>query len=251
MRASMIELAARYQRQTGTPVTVESDEVRILIDRLTPRPASTQPRPVDLFVTHDPFLSTLVDRHIQVSDVWTAASVRPIIAVPKGNPRQIRSLYDLARPGLRVGLTDARNAISGLITARMLELAGIKDQVYANVTRRTLQGREIADALLVDQVDACIVWNVVVYERRDRLDAIDIPDQYRPQPGPDSIVHSPTLGRLELDYVRVNVATLAQSQHLDAARDFARFVASPEGRAVFQRNGFAPANLNRPAWPRD
>jgi molybdate transport system substrate-binding protein len=244
MRDSMTELGRVYEARTGAKVIVESDEVRSLIGRIGTS------RTGDIFVTHDPFLAMLAAKGIVIRDAWTVASVRPMIAVPKGNPRSIMGLQDLARPGLRVGLTDLVNSISGQIITLMLEKAGITQKVKANVVKQTLVGRDIADVLIAGQIDACIVWNVVIFSRQDKIEAVDIRPEWRPKAGVDAVVNSPTLGRLELDYVRVTIATLGHSNAAAEANAFAEFVASPQGKAVFAKNGFSPPDPSRPTLPK-
>lgn len=243
MVVPMQELARIHTQRTGVRVRVQSDDARVLID------AIANERAADLFVTHDPFMTVLAGRGVELGHAWTVASVRPMIAVPKGNPKQIRGLEDLGRPGTRVGLTDAANSISGHIISLMLRKAGVAADVEANVTKRTLVGRTIADSLIAGEIDACIVWNVVIFNRRDKLDAVDIRPELRPMFGADAVITTPTLGRLELDYVRVTIATLGHSRLPDEARAFGQFVASPEGEKVFRDCGFAPPDHTRPALP--
>ena len=242
MVAPMEELARVHERRSGVKVRVETADARVLIDRIVAAHSA------DLFVTHDPFMAVLAGRGIELRQAWTVASVTPMIAVAKGNPQHIRGLEDLAWPGLRVGLTDA-NSISGQIIAVMLQKAGIASKVEANVVMRTNVGRPLGDALMAGKLDACIVWNVVIFDRRGKLEAVDIRPEWRPKFGVDAVVNSPTLGRLELDYVRVNIATMGYSSAGDDARAFAEFVASPEGMAVFLKSGFSRADPSRPAMP--
>lgn len=241
MRVSIQELARRYQERTGVRVRVESDDVRPLIDKMAVQHAA------DLFVTHDPFLNGLSARGVEVKEAWTAATVTPMIAVAKGNPKNIRGLEDLGRPGMRVGLTDEEQAISGQITKVMLRRAGVTRQVEANVVKRSMVGRPLGDAVAAGELDAAIVWNVVIFERRDRVDAVDIRPEWRPKRGVDALVESPSMGRIELDYARVNIALLADSKCPREAKAFAQFVASSEGAGVFLHNGFTPADPKRPA----
>lgn len=152
----------------------------------------------------------------------------------------------MARPGVRVGLTDAKTAITGNIMEWMLRRAGVEREVQANVVKRAGAGRELASAIAADEIDAGFVWNAVVYAFRDKIEAVDIPADQRPQRGLESIVDSPSLGKIELDHVRVTIALLGSSGSPDVARAFAEFVASPEGAAVFLQNGFSPADPDRP-----
>lgn len=187
---------------------------------------------------------------MKVEDAWQSASLVPVIIVAKGNPKQITRLEDFARPGLRVGLTDTANTISGEIVNVMLTKAGIKDAVMKNVVKRTLQGRDLAAALIAGEVDVGIVWNAVVYTEQHKVDAIEIDPKWRPTGG-EAVVTNAELGRLELDYVRVTIALLDQSKEPRASAAFAAYCASDEGAAVFAKYGFSPPNRDRPAVPRE
>lgn len=240
MKESIEELARIHERRTGVRVVVESNDPRSLISEIK------VDKDADLFVSHDPFLAMLARDGIKVRTAWNAASLRPMIAVAKGNPKGIRGLKDLARPGVRVGLTDPNKAITGNIIALMLKKAGVEREVEANVVKRAASGRELASALAAGDLDAAFVWDAVVHAYRDKADGVDIGEDQRPARGSESVLSHPSLGRIELDHVRVTVALLEASRRADRARAFAEFVASPEGAAVFLKNGFSPVDPHRP-----
>ncbi len=236
----MDELARLYEKRTGVHIEIEMNDPRSLIERIKVS------QKADLFISHDPFLALITSQGIEVRSAWNVASLVPMIAVAKGNPKKIKGLKDLARPGVRVGLTESKTAITGNIMEWMLRKAEIEPQVQANVVKRASAGRELAAALVADEIDAGFVWNAVIYAFRDKIEAVDIPAEQRPPRGPESIVDSPALGRIELDHVRVTIALLGSSASPDLARAFAEFVASAEGRAVFLKKGFSPTDPDRP-----
>lgn len=245
MKAPMDVLAGRYKERTGVRVDVEMNDPRTLISRIAVAPDA------DLFISHDPFLAMLDRQGVKARGAWTVASLEPVIIVAKGNPRRIRGLADLAREGIRVGVTSEKTAISASIVATMLKRAGVGDAVRANVIKEVAAGRGLATALAADQIDAGVVWNAVAYASRDKVDAVVIPAELRPERGVDSVIDHPDLGKIELDYVRVTIATLPTSKLPEEARAFAEFVLSPEGRGVFEEQGFAPADPDRPTLPTD
>jgi molybdate transport system substrate-binding protein len=243
MRVSLKALAKTFEQRTGTPVEVVSDDVRPLIAKLQQERAAG--RGPDLFCTHDPFIQVALRADVPLQEAWSVASLVPMIVVPRGNPQQIMGLADLARPGLRVGVSDAEQTISGEIIKVMLARAKIEDAVRKNVVVRTMQGRDLCKALIAGQCDVGIVWNAVVHGNQDKVDAIPIDAAFRPERGVDAELVSPTLGRLELDHVRVGVALLKEAPNAALARKFVDLVASPEGAAVFAANGFSPADPTR------
>lgn len=240
MKATVEEVAAEYFKRTGIRIETEVNNPRPLIGKIELSDSA------DLFVCHDPFLPVLIAHGVQVKQAWTAASLVPTIAVQKGNPQNIRDITDLARPGLKIGVTDM-NSMSGNIVAVMTRRAGIESQFRSNVIKEYPAGRELAADLMSGKLDAGVVWNVVITTFNDKLDGVNISAQWRPVRGVDALEKHPELGDLELDYVRVTVAVLATSKYPRAATEFAELLSGPVGQAAFRKRGFAKPDLSRPA----
>ena len=99
-----------------------------------------------------------------------------VIAVKKGNPKQVQSLADLALPGLKVGLANYEQASLGFITKRILEHAGLFKSVNANASSSVPAGDLLANQLLVGSLDAIICYTINVQPHGDKLDMIPIHD---------------------------------------------------------------------------
>ena len=192
----------------------------------------------DVYVCHDPFLAALKRRGF-CDKYWVVASLRPVIVVQKGNPKGIHGLLDLAKPGLKVGLTDEKYSTCGHIAKLMLKKAGIERKVKRNVVMTTRCHAEAANAVILKTLDAAIVWDATAFQRRDKLDIVEVEPQFMPKHGVDTVTTA-TFGPIDMGYIRVTVAALKCSKQIEAARDFARFVASREGREVFRKCGFSP-----------
>jgi molybdate transport system substrate-binding protein len=232
MRPVMEELAKAYEAQTGRRIDLDyGDSGSSLIK------AETSGRG-DLYVAHDPFHGACVRKGLS-ADAWVSATLRPMIAVPTGNPKGIRGLKDLARPGLRVILTDAQYSTAGHVVAAMARKAGIEEALEKNVVTRKRMGGEAANDVLLGHADATVVWQAVIHLRRDKLDAIPIEPEFSPRPGVDAVT-SATFGRIDMAQVRVTVDVLKSSARPALAREFAEYVASPAARPVWERNGFGP-----------
>ncbi len=101
--------------------------------------------------------------------------ITPVIHVLKGNPKGIRSLADLARPGVRVTLCAG---CVGRVADRILENAKLAEKVRPNVVER-IRG-DLPTALSVDGVksDATIVWSWTTLEAGlGRYEMVPIPDE--------------------------------------------------------------------------
>lgn len=238
MRPAMEELARAYQDETGRRIELDfGDSGSNLIK------AETTGRG-DLYVAHDPFHASLVLKGLGAGG-WVVATLQPVIAVPKGNPKNIQGLKGLAQPGLRLILTDAMYSTAGHLVTRMLAKAGLTEAVEKNVATRTRQGGEAANAVIIGHADATIVWNAVVFLRREKLDAVPIEPEFRLQPGVDAVT-SPTFGHIDMGVVKVTIDVLNSSRRPQEARAFAEYAASDKTQEVWQRLGYSPP----PAGPR-
>jgi len=241
MRPAMEEIARLYEQRTGQKVNIDyagSGELLIKIQATGKG---------DLYVCHDPFLAALMRRGLG-DRAWVVASLRPMIAVKRGNPKGIHGLADLARPGLRVGVTHLKYSTTGHIAQICLGRSGLGEKIRANVQTEMRQGGAAANAVAVGTLDAAIVWDAVIFARRKDLEAVPIEEAWMPQRDVDTVTTA-TYGPIEMDYVRVVVATLKCSTQPERARAFAEFAASPAGQRVFARHGFSPADPTRRSPP--
>ncbi len=143
----------------------------------------------------------------------------PVIAVPEGNPANITSLYDLARPGVKVVLGDPKACAIGRLADRILEKNGLLDAVDANVIARTGTVNELVVYISMRTADASIIWKASLAGTEAKTDMIEIPEE-------QNIIKVIPIGRLRF------------STSKDIAKKFVDFVTSDEGKAVFEKYGF-------------
>jgi molybdate transport system substrate-binding protein len=242
MRRAMEELAKDYEAKTGQKVHIDYGGSGELMARIQ----TTQTG--DLYVAHDPFLAELMSKNLGVQG-WTVAVVTPVIVVPKGNPQRITGFKDLGKPGLRVVLTHPQLSTAGWLIPVMAAKAGIQDamrpsQDGGNVVTRTKGGGDAANQVMLGHADAAICWDAVAHLRTEKLDVVEIEPEYQPARDVD-VMSTATFGDIDLDYVKVTVATLKFSKQLDAATKFAEFLASPEAEKVWLEFGFTPKDPTR------
>ena len=243
MRPAMEDLARRYETATGRRVEIDyggSGENMIK--------AETSGKG-DLYVAHDPFHGAMVRKGLARGG-WLLATIRPMIAVAKGNPKGIGGLKDLARPGVRVVLTHPEYSTTGHIYRVMFRKADLAEALERNVVTRTRGGGAAANAVQLGHADAAIVWNAVIHLRRQDLDMVDIEAAYRPDPEIDAVTTA-TFGPIDMGRVRVTIDLLTSSTQPEAARAFAEYAASDEAEAVWRDFGFSvaegPKHLKGPA----
>lgn len=125
----------------------------------------------DVFVCHDPF-----EEKLKAAGRWTDSVVvgylAPVLAVRPGNPKGIRSLQDLARPGLKIGIGDPRYSTCGELFVGALREQGIEGGVMANVILQARTHAEVANGLVLGPLDAVVVWNFVTALYPGKLEAV-------------------------------------------------------------------------------
>jgi len=236
MRPAMEELVRVHEKETGQEIDIDYGDSGANLIKV-----ETSGRG-DLYVGHDPFLGSLMNKGLG-EKAWTVAALTPVIVVPKGNPKGIQGVKDLARDGLKIGLTDPDYSTLGHICPVMFDRTGLRKEIESNVATRMRMGGQVANAVGVGTLDAAIVWNAVAYLRSDKLDTIPISAQYQPDPEVDAVT-SATFGRIDMSHVGVFIVTLKCSKQREAARAFAEFVASSRSREVFEQYGFSPARTD-------
>ncbi|MCW1922650.1 substrate-binding domain-containing protein [Luteolibacter arcticus] len=97
-----------------------------------------------------------------------------VIAVPNGNPAGIRSLADLSKPGLRLGVCDVEQSALGFLTDRLLDRSALKKAVAGRVVARAPTGDLLVNQLRAGSLDAAVVYRANVATLGHAIDAIAI-----------------------------------------------------------------------------
>lgn len=147
-----------------------------------------------------------------------------VILTPRGNPKNITCLEDLARPGVRVGLGNPKACAIGLWHAKTFRRAGIWEQVQRNATMSAKCIPELGNAAQHRLIDATVVWatTAVLYLR----DCEIIP-----------------LTRRMRGVVRLPVAMLNFARHPEFAAQLKAMVLSDSGRSIFASHAYAVGSL--------
>ena len=92
------------------------------------------------------------------------------IAVPKGNPAQIRSLADLEKPNVAVALCNPK-VPCGQLAARLLA----KNRLQVTPITREVDVRGVLGKVMADEVDAGVVYSTDVTAFPGDVDGVPIP----------------------------------------------------------------------------
>jgi molybdate transport system substrate-binding protein len=214
LQPPMNEIADIYFNRTGIRVDFSYAGAGMLLATLN----ST--RRGDLYIPGESFYVDLARERGFIADQKPVVFFLPVIIVQEGNPKRIRSLTDLARPGLRVAIGDPEALAVGPVTQRILQRAGTRDAVHSNVTMQAGCIPELANAVSMRTVDAGIVWDAVAAQHAEHVDVVPIDPRYN-------------------EVAEVLVAKLTCSKHPQEAQRLMDFIASEEAAAVFHKHGFS------------
>jgi molybdate transport system substrate-binding protein len=208
----MDELCSQFTEQTGIKFA------RTLAGSENHLPLIKTAQKGDIFVTHDPFLDYVRDANYLL-DYVHVGYVAPVLAVQPGNPKEISSLQDLTRPGLKVALSNPEYSTCGEMVFALLEKKGIKEAVMKNVENRLTKGHsDLGTFLKTKTVDAVIMWNGVAHTFRDSVEVVPTPYEYEEE-------------------IRVHIMGLNYSKNPDLLRKFMEFIKG-KGEAVFAKYGY-------------
>ncbi|GEM_PF-123284 len=175
-----------------------------------------------------PGSSDFMEKAKQDGDVLPETEARivylvPAINVQKGNPKNVRTLADLARPGLRVAIANPETVCVGLYAVEIIERAlsqAEKEGLRKNLLNYTESCEKTATAISLKQVDAVLGWSVFEHWNPEAIETIPLP--------------APQIARI--GYIPIAVASYSKNR--DAAQSFIDFLLSDEGRAVFAKYGY-------------
>jgi molybdate transport system substrate-binding protein len=136
------------------------------------------------------------------------------IAVPPGNPGRVRSVDDLAEPGIKVAVCDPA-----------VPCGTVAQEVFRNARLRVHPAASLADvkstlaAVESGEVDAGVVYLTDVRSAGDKVDGVPI------AAGVNSTTTYP-------------IAVLKGAQNSDLAQAWVKYVLSPTGQQVLAADGF-------------
>jgi ABC-type molybdate transport system substrate-binding protein len=211
MAGPVQEIVREFTERHGIGVDIDLGGSETLLPRVLAG------APADVFVCHDPF-EAKVRAAGRRADSVVVGHLRPVLLVKTGNPLSIRTLGDLERAGLRIGIGDPRYSTCGELFVKALEEQGRRDAVMPQVV---LQARSPSDAgagLLVGSLDVAVVWNFTAILYAGKAAMVD---PGIPAPG-----------------VRVTVIGLRPGVHPEWRDAFLGWCARPESIDLFRRQGY-------------
>lgn len=215
-KPAMDEAARAFESQTGVKVFVTYGGSGTVLSQME------LSRTGDLYIPGSP--DYLEKAHAKgVTDPATTqilAYLVPTICVQPGNPKNIRSLADLARPGITVGIGNPDTVCVGLYAVEILERNNLLSEVYPNIITQAPSCSATAALITMKSVDAILGWNVFHAWNPQSIAAIYLQPEQLPR----------------LAYIPAAIAV--NSTEKEAAGAFIDFLTSPDVQDIFRKWGY-------------
>jgi len=217
LRGPIDQIAKEYESEFGARIEIQYGGSNTLLSQIE---VSGQG---DIFLAADDSYLALGREKGLLADSIPLATMSAVVAVKRGNPRQVSTLDDLLH--LRVAIANPGQAAIGRETRRRLESHAkwevVRNHVRAKGVFKPTVG-EIANDVMLGSVDAGIVWDAVAAQYSE-LEVVELPE-------------------LEGGDASIAVAVLNCSANESRARDFCRFLAAREhGLRVLKLMNYRPA----------
>lgn len=185
--------------------------------------------PADVFASANQRLMDAVIKtgRVNQNDSRTFVRNRLVVIYPKNNPARLRTLNDLAKPGVKLVLANKTVPVGGYsldflnkASANSKFGADFSEKVLANVVSYEEDVRAVFNKVQLGEADAGIVYTSdVVADKAKDVGTIDIPNDL------NTIATYP-------------ITALKDSPNLSLAQAFTRYVLSPAAQQVLVKYGF-------------
>ncbi|MDD4924864.1 MAG: molybdate ABC transporter substrate-binding protein [Dehalococcoidales bacterium] len=212
----MDEAALAFKEQTGIKVNINYGGSGTMLSQMKISQTG------DIYIPGSPDYLVKAERD-GVTDPATTqivAYLLPVISVQKGNPENIRSLTDLTKPGIKVGIGNPSTVCVGLYAIEIFEKAGMLESVYGNIITNAESCEKTATLLSLKSVDAIIGWDVFHHWDPENIDTIYLQPEQTPR----------------IAYIPAAISTY--SKNTADAQAFIGFLTSDKVQAIFQKWGY-------------
>lgn len=150
LRAAVDDTITRFEEREGVKVTRVYNGCGILVGQMR-----TGEVPDAYFACDTGFMKQVSDLFLDSSDISTN---RLVILVHKGNPHGIKSLADLGKTKLDIGIGHEQQCALGVITQETLRQSKLQSDVMKNVKVQLPTGDMLVNSLRTGSLDAVVVY---------------------------------------------------------------------------------------------
>ncbi len=206
-------IAREFERSTGVRIELQFGASQSLMTNAVVSHTGDLYLPAD-----ESYIAVAREKHLLGNEIPLAIQ-RLVLAVKKGNPKNIHQFADLLRPEVRIAQANPDAAASGKITREILRKSGDWDALQQHTTVFTGTVVEAANDVKIGTVDAAFIWDAMATQYAD-LEVIPLA----------------VLNGAESKLV---VTVLKSSERPEDAQRFANYLGSADtGLPWFEKAGF-------------
>lgn len=157
----------------------------------------------------------------------------PAINVQKGNPKNVKTLKDLTRPGLKVAIANPEGVCVGAYAVELVESLFTpqeKEAFRKNLINYTESCEKTATAISLKAADAVVGWRVFHYWDPERIETIPLDKSQV----------------IRIGYIPIAVSKLTTNRAL--AQQFIDFLLSEDGKKIFRKYQYFMSADEASAW---
>ncbi|MHC4110820.1 MAG: molybdate ABC transporter substrate-binding protein [Planctomycetota bacterium] len=215
IRPPAAELAETFEREHGVKIITNyaGSETLLSTIRLI--------RSGDLYMPGDKHYVEQAANEDMIHSHKSVCYFIPVILVQKGNPKNIKGLRDLLRPGLKLGLGDPDACAIGRTSYQILARNNIAtEDIEKNLAFPSLTVNELGMQIQAKSLDAVIVWNAIAQYYSEHGDEVPI--------APEKNVVS-----------TIDIGVLKFTKHRELAEKFVDFISSEQGQNIFKKHNYS------------
>ena len=212
-RVVMESIRTQYEKEFSRPIQIQYGASQTLLSNIEVSGSG------DLYLPADDSFVELGCSKGLLSEVFPLATMNGVVAVRRGNPKNIQSFSDLVRPEIRLVQASPDAAAIGKRTKLALTEEKLWDRLEASTIAFRTTVVDVANDVLVNAADAGIVYDAVMKSYPD-LETIQMPEF-------QGVVSN------------VSLAVVTGSKQPQSALHFARYVAAKDrGLVHYSEQGF-------------
>jgi len=187
----------------------------------------TQGAPADVFASANMTLPNQLAARDLCSKPVVFTRNTLVVVVPKSNPKNVRSIYDLTKPGLKLVVAGPGVPV-GSYTLQILKNMSLSGSVLKNVVSQETDVREVLAKVALGEADAGFVYSTDAKTVADKVNVIKVPAWAQPK-------------------VQYGICIVSRSGNKTDAQAFINKVLSKPGQARMLAYGFLPRVKPAPA----
>jgi molybdate transport system substrate-binding protein len=214
IRPPVEELAEVFGKEHGVRMVADYAGSEVLFSRIKLSKRG------DIYMPGDKHYVDQADEAGMILSQQAVCYFVPTIFVQKGNPKGIKGLSDLVKPGIKLGLGDEKACAIGRKCKKIFKKNDLSwADVQQNLEFKSMTVNELGMHIQTKSLDAVIVWDAVAKYHAEHGDEVPIPKE-------QNVIST------------VQIGVLSFTTNRELAEKFAAFAGSERGRAIFKKHNY-------------